>query len=330
MRVGRIVIGIDGGGTKTIAAAADMEGNVLAFSRGDGINYNQIGLEKARQNLKEALAALFARCDGEIARIVIGCPALDQTADEETVLSFCAGFLDPAKVTMESDVYTAALGLNPGGPCMMVICGTGSMIVTLDKAGRQKTAGGWGHILGDFGSGYLLSVQGLQCAIRQWEGFGAETVLASRAMEFFHFSNPRELIDRVYDSSCDQARLARFAKEVLIAAREGDDAANNILKSNMRSLACQARHLLSSAPEVDLIGLYGGVFQHSALARDTFQAELKRLFPDRSFRFIPPALPPELGAMVPYYRQNGLWNEQTLHNLQTSYAAIRKTEDRAL
>ena len=47
----KVFLGVDGGGTRTTVVAAYADGTVFAKSQGEGINYNNIGMEKARNNV---------------------------------------------------------------------------------------------------------------------------------------------------------------------------------------------------------------------------------------------------------------------------------------
>ena len=79
MKEKQFVIGVDGGGSKTIAAAVSMDGTVLAVQKGNGINYHNIGMEKARENLFGIVSSLEKECGAEYAALSIGSAALEDT-----------------------------------------------------------------------------------------------------------------------------------------------------------------------------------------------------------------------------------------------------------
>ncbi len=314
----KVIIGVDGGGSKSAGAAVGMDGNVLALFRGKGINYYAIGMERARQNLLEIVNALLEQCGGTCELLSVGMPALDTTADEETLRAFAGNVFDPRAMIMESDARMALEGMTGGDRGMIVICGTGSMAVLMDESG-EKAAGGWGFLLGDPGSGCGIAMAGLRASIRAWEGTGPETGLSERALAFFRLAAPRDLIPLIYDPACGPDAIARFAGEVFALAEAGDGEALRILRQEMGGIAAQAASLLRNAPGVEKVGLYGGIFQHQPLARSFFSAALKSSLPGRAFHIVDPEFPPEIGAVIRAFKQLGLLNEAKLSALKTSF-----------
>lgn len=314
----KIIIGVDGGGSKSIGAAVDPDGHVLAYFRGGGINYYQSGMDRARQNLLTIVEALEESCGGVCDTLSVGMPALDDTADEETVRAFAGNVFDSQTLIMESDACMALEGMAGGGRGMIVICGTGSMAL-LDDGHRQTAAGGWGYLLGDPGSGCSIAMAGLRAAIGNWEGTDPETGLGDRALSFFGLRQPRDLIARIYDPACGPDTVARFAGEVFALAETGDGVAGSIVKDEMRQIAWQAASLLRDVPEVEKIGLYGGIFQHQPLARRLFAEALRLRLPGRPLHIADPEFPPEIGAVIRAFKRRGEWNEARRTALKTSY-----------
>ena len=313
-------IGVDGGGTRTTCVLAQSDGTVIGRSTGLGVNYNNIGMEEARKRLHDAVSPLLPG-DGEIRGMCIGMSALDYAADADTTRAFCGDLFDPAVTDMQSDAYTALVGYTLGECGMLIICGTGSMILMVDKCGRETVTGGWGHILGDPGSSHQLAMDALRCAINHWEGVAPSPALADAAMRHFALSQPRQLIDRVFSPDCSPASIAAFAKDVLILAAQGDENAYQILKRNMEHCARECAALLKNAPEAANVGLHGGVFAHNPLARELFTDALCALVPHARTGMA--AYPPEIGALIHLYKKQGLLNQQVLINLQTSYERIQ-------
>ncbi len=321
----KVIIGVDGGGSKSAGAASDLDGNVLALFRGKGINYYTIGMERARQNLLEIVDGLLEQCGGACELLSVGMPALDTTVDEETLRAFAGNVFDPRGMIMESDARMALEGMTGGEKGMIVICGTGSMAVLMDESG-EKAAGGWGYLLGDPGSGCGIALSGLRAAIRRWEGTGPETPLGDRALAYFGLERPRDLIALIYDPACGPDTVARFAGEVFALAEAGDGEARRILREEMGGVASQAASLLRSAPDVEKIGLYGGIFQHQPLARALFAAALRDSLPGRPVRIVDPEFPPEIGAVIRAFKHREMLNEDRLTALKTSCEKWMKTK----
>lgn len=314
------LIGVDGGGTRTTCVAARMDGTVVKRAVGQGINYNNIGMDEARRRLFDTVEKLLDD-GGKIRSMCIGMSALDYAADEETTRLFCGDAFDPLCTDMQSDAYTALVGYTLGQSGMLIICGTGSMILMLDQNGTQTVTGGWGHILGDPGSSHAIAMDALRTAISHWEGVCSAPALAAAAEKHFNLSHPRQLIDRVFAPDCTPDVIAGFAKDVLILAAEGDTDALSVLKTNMEHCAAQCAALLKKAPESANVGLHGGVFTHNPLARELFTQALQKRVPHAKTGMA--LFPPELGALIHLFAKENKLTEKVLDNLKTSYEKFK-------
>lgn len=321
----KVIIGVDGGGSKSIGVAADGDGRALAVFRGGGINYYQIGMERARSNLKEIVDALLSACGGVCDLLSVGMPALDTAADEATVRAFAGDIFDPQSLILESDACMTLEGMTGGEQGMIVICGTGSMAL-LSVGNSYRAAGGWGYLLGDPGSGYSIAMSGLRAVIRHWEGTGPETGLGVRAMVHFGLKQPRDLIALIYDPACGPDTVARFAGQVFSLAEAGDGEAERILENEMQGIAWQAASLLKDAPGVEKVGLYGGIFQHQPLARRLFADALRECLPGRSIHIVKPEYPPEIGAVIQAFKRKGILNDVRLKALKTTYEKLTEAK----
>lgn len=310
----RYIIGVDGGGTKTKAVAARMDGTVLASAVGGGLNAGQIGADQAQRNLLDVLRRLTQGLCGSAARVVVGDPSLDGPASPSAVRAFARDWIEPERLTLTSDVHLALFAFSQGAPAAMAVCGTGSMLVRMDENGETRTAGGWGHVLGDPGSGYALALDGLRAAIDFWEGVSDARALAERALAFFRLRAPRELIEVVYRPETRPSDLAAFGREVLALAKASDEAALNLLRAQMTRLARGAAALLRPCPGVRRVGLYGGVFEHSEEARGAFSEALHAACPNAETAR--PALPPEIGGVLLALRDCGRLNEDAIRRLK--------------
>ena len=321
----KLIIGVDGGGSKSIGVAADLEGHVLAVYRGGGINYYQTSMDRARKNLKEIVNELEKNCGGACALLSVGLPALDTTADEDTLRDFAGDVFDPQSLILESDACMTLEGMTGGDRGMIVICGTGSMAL-LDDGNSQRVAGGWGYLLGDLGSGYGIAMTGLRAAIRAWEGTGPDTALADRALAYWGIKQPRDLIALIYDPACGPDIVARFAVEVFALAEEGDGEAASIVKDETRQVAWQAASLLQNAPGVEKVGLYGGIFQHQPLARKLFADALRDRLPGHPIQIVKPEYPPEIGAVIRGFKRLGTLNAEKLTALKSTYEKMTEAK----
>ncbi len=287
-------LGIDGGGTKTTAAVSDEKGNVLLKKVGKTINFYSVGMEKARENLLSVIEEIYKEI-GEITfeSVFVGCSALDSEADTETLTSLC-GEIKAKRIKMDSDLYVALKSVeNAVCPCV-AICGTGSMVIGEDRNGNVKFKGGWGHIIGDEGSGYAISVNALKCCCIFCDS-GEELPLLESAKEYFGVDDFRQVIDKVYSAETTKDILAGFAANVQRVAEGGDTFAQTIIVNEAHSFARTVFSLLGEIEECSVLALYGGVFQHNEIFREAFIEDINEIYPDLQIKLL--TIPPEEGAL---------------------------------
>ena len=157
----RFVAGIDGGATKTVAAVLSLDTFDLRFGHSGPSNVDAAGVVAAvsaiRESLREALGEAGVAADA-VGTAVIG---LAGTPSDELAHSVQADFGLGAWYFVNDVIAAWASGtwLEPG---VAVISGTGSHVFGVNAAGASWRTGGWGHILGDEGSGFWLGLHGMK------------------------------------------------------------------------------------------------------------------------------------------------------------------------
>lgn len=287
-------LGIDGGGTRTTAAVSDEKGNIILKTLGKSINFYSVGMEKARENLFDVFNEIY-KILGEIKfeAAFIGCAALDDVADEETIRSLCDGIINAEKIGMNSDVYVALASSGEDECRIVAICGTGSIVTGIDENRNVKTKGGWGHIIGDEGSAYSIAVNALKsCAMLYDEG--QKTTLIKCAEEYFGVDDLRKAIDKIYSPETTKDVLAGFSKKVGEMA-EADFVAKTVIMNEAHYFSKTVLALLNEMRNCTLLSLYGGVFQYNELFRNCFIDDIKEFHSDLKIEIL--TLPPEEGAL---------------------------------
>ena len=305
----QIYVGIDGGGTHSTAVAVLNDGTILRREESGGLNYLTDGLPACTKRLRDLAARVTQGLPNAPLRLCAGLAALDAPAEPDILAAFQEALPQPLRdLDLQSDLYIALMGHTAGAPGLMAVCGTGSMLMALDAQGTQHVMGGWGYRLHDAGSGYSLTRAALIRAVETWEERQESTPLLRSALAFFGAAAPRALIAPLYDASCTPDRFAAFGAQVIGLAEDGDAAALCILRREMAQLSAQAARLLSRVPEAKAVGLYGGVFEHSLLARSLFTGHLRAAHP--LARVAPALFPPEIGAVIHRMKQDGVSIDQ--------------------
>lgn len=281
-------LGIDGGGTKTVAVVTDKKGRIITTVSGATINFYSVGYENARKNLSELMNKITAETEiCSFSGAFIGCSALDCEADNETTEKLCDGIINADKIKMHSDVYIALKSVkNAECPCV-AICGTGSIATGEDKNGNTHVTGGWGHILGDEGSAYSIAVKALEICCQMCDK-NEKTPLLESAEKFFGVDDFRKAIDVIYSDDMTKDKLAHFAETLDI----NDGTVRKIIIIEAQKFAFTVQTLLEKMKNCDVLGLYGGVFQHNSLFREEFSDTIRKNFPHTEIKLIetPPAV----------------------------------------
>jgi len=308
------IVGIDGGGTHTRALALDGEGRLRGRASAGCGNFQVLGLEGLEALLGGLWPALGvglpldALCLGLAGA---GRPAEQQAIAERVLERGWAG-----QVRVVSDAQAALVGAHGGGPGLVVLAGTGSMVLGRNAQGGQARAGGWGPWLGDEGSGYYLGLEGIKAALRARDGWGPATVLEERLRRGLGLEDWDQLVRRIYSGELGRDGVAALGPEVLTAAREGDGCARQIAaaagEALGRQLGAVARRL-GLGPEVEVAGV-GGVFAARELLWPALEAAAEGV--GCRLRWREPLLPPVLGAALIAWEAAGLAPEAGVEALR--------------
>ncbi len=262
---GRYVMGIDGGATKTLAAVLDLETNALHLAHGGPSNEDAVGAQSAVHALlgvaEQALErALIGRDD--LAAAVLAVAGTDTDAIARQVRAARSeGWI------VVNDVVGAWATATGGRPGIGAISGTGSNVFGIGPEGQPWRAGGWGHLLGDEGSGYWLGVQSIRAALRHREGSGPETALGDAIVEFFSAPSVEALAARVYAKPLTKGEIAAFATETGRLAAQGDAIARELYARGARELAEQIAAVIRRTGLTGEfpVGLIGSAFKAGAV-----------------------------------------------------------------
>lgn len=251
----RYVLGVDGGATKTLAAVLDLELGELHLGNGGPSNQDAVGAEAAVQALlgasDEAIERAGTHAD-ELRAAVLAVAGTDTRAIAAEVRAARTG-----EWIVVNDVVAAWATATGGGPGVAAIAGTGSNVFGVGGSGadmRGWRAGGWGHMLGDEGSGYWVGVQSIKAALRHRDATGPATALSEAAKAFFGAPSVEAVAQRVYSEQFPVDHIAAFAVETAELARQGDAAAREVYERGARELGGQITAVIGK------IGLAGDAF----------------------------------------------------------------------
>ena len=151
-----------------------------------------------------------------------------------------------------------------GEPAIMVLSGGGAVAYGRDASGHSARSGGWGHLLGDEGSGYWIGLEAIKMVFRANDGMEPKTALEGELMQRFEVAHVRDLMNKVYSGGISEPEIAGLVPIVDALARQGDEISMRILEEGAAHLMDLAVVLLGKLGELPVY-LSGGVWNAPAM-----------------------------------------------------------------
>src|SRR5437762_2128835 len=288
------ILGVEGGGTKTawvlverIGAGGADPGSQLRI-----LDQGRLPPSNVRLETPDRLRAIFCELPREIDRAGIFLAGCGTAEDRQSLSRLCAEIWPNARIVSGSDRESdLAEGLGHGDG-IVVSAGSGSS-VTGRRGDKIENAGGWGHILGDTGGGYFLSIQALRLLLREYDLHRGEMQFTAKVLHALSLNNLDEVVRWV--QTADKMEIAMLTPVVFEAAASGDARVTEIVENGAQALSeyteavASRLHLL--APKVVLLG---GLFHRDSIYTHAFRRRLKKNLPDA--RVAIAERTPELGA----------------------------------
>lgn len=276
------VLGFDGGGTKTAMIALDLQGNTVARLEGGASNPNAVSFEVAVDHLTDLLTRVFesglkpSSCRG----ICFGLSGVELEQEQTRMKQALEARLEqydaniPFNITNDAEIaLMAGLDQNCG---IIVISGTGAIVYGFTPDRKRMRAGGWGHILGDKGSGYEIGLQTLQAVMRSYDGVEPPTELTQLILEKHGLPSPEQLRTYIYQPFITKQHIADHAELCIRAAEKGDEAARRIIMEAAADLASLTLAMIAKDEwfQQSPIAITGSIFKHSPLFVHTYKERL--------------------------------------------------------
>jgi len=272
-----LVLGIDGGGTRTRASIAEGE-RVLARAENGSIKRLRVGAEAAEENLRALLKDIYTQTGVKgVHAACCGVASSTMPGVKEWIQAVFADFgVERSEVV--GDEVIALDGAFKGGPGILQIAGTGSNTVGRAPDGSRECAGGWSSRLGDEGSGYWIGVNSLRRALHAYD-----RDQPTRVLEVVGKIWGTKTIDELVNigDSTPGPDFAALAPAISELAEEGDKVALGVLKQAaddlvetvllVRSKLRTKHHLTEEVP----VAWIGSIVGKARLVREAFYAGLK-------------------------------------------------------
>ncbi len=305
MNMTNLVIGIDGGQTSTQCAIATADGKILGLGAGGGLLHfaTQGSHEVYVAALGEAVHSAWAAAkltSQRMAAVALGLTGVEAgTPEAATALALLPQVVQFDQVDIQGDAVSALNGAHLGKPGVIIIAGTGSTALGIDRNGKTARVGGWGWLTGDEGSACVIGRNAVIAAFHAADGWGPHTLLEVLLMQHFGESRTYDVKRHVYASDFGARGFAALAPLVAHAAEQADAVACQLLDQAGHDLAHTVTTLvrqLNFGDQPVPVATVGGVFTHITGVRKTFVDALQSQTP--TIQVVEPALPPMLGAVI--------------------------------
>jgi N-acetylglucosamine kinase-like BadF-type ATPase len=236
-----LILGIDGGGSKTRALVSDRAGTILGTGTAGTSNYQSVGFVAATAALREAVAAALrqAHLDRQtpIAAACFGLAGVGRPPDHDLFRHWLDDYRIAQQQIIVNDAELVLAAGTPAGWGVALICGTGSICFGKAPNGMTARAGGWGYLLGDEGSGYAIALHALRLATQTADGRAAADGILSAVLQHWHLDEPSQLVSYIYRPEVSRTEIAMLARRVIDLAGAGDQDALGIVDAAAKELA---------------------------------------------------------------------------------------------
>jgi len=287
VKLGERILGVEGGGTKTAWCLVERTDATFGV-----IGQGKLPPSNFRLQTPDRLKAIFRELPREIDRAGVFLAGCGTAEDRQSLSRLCAEIWPNARIITGSDRESGVAAALEHGDGIVVSAGSGSS-VTGRRGERIERAGGWGHILGDTGGGYFLSIQALRLILREYDLQRVERPFTVKILQALSLNNFDELVR--WAQTADKMEVALLTRVVFEAAAGGDPRITEIIENGAQAL-CDYTETIASrlhllAPKVMLMG---GLFYRDSIYTHAFRRRLKKNLPDARVAIAERA--PELGA----------------------------------
>ena len=304
-----LVLGIDGGGSKTHALVADETGQVLGHATDGPSNWEAVGLRGAGDSLREAVHKVLIAAErpvSDVSGAVFGLAGVDWPSDVPRLESV----IEPLGLTGSCHIMNdSAIALRAGTarPGVVIIAGTGMVVAGRDAEGRTFRTLGLGPPLGDVGSASDVAAAAVRAVADAYVGRGPATTLTEHLCSLTGARSVEELLETF--SRGGEPTLSA-APAVLRAASDGDQVAIGIVRATGEHLGKSAAVVaarLDLPAGYDLV-LAGGLFRS---ASQLLLSSLLEQVP--GVQVVNLTAPPAAGAVVLALEEQGITVDEELH-----------------
>lgn len=287
----KLVLAVDGGGTKTSLVLSDLEGNKIKSAKAGPASLRNNGLDNSCESVLKGFKRLLP-IEGQLVSTFVGFPAFEEEySDKKEYIEEYLKKVIPGKLKVGSDQLVAFKSGTDKDYGVVVIAGTGGVIRGFD-GNNSKKASGWGYFA-DEGSAFWAGIEAYRRVTKQLDGRGKKTLITEMLFEEWNLQDGNDLNKKIYDNPMKS--IPKLSVLVDYAQREGDEIATQILKKAADEIFWGVE-VVSKKLKLDQFPLIlvGGMFKSGFLKKE-LDEKVKRT--DKKITIIKPEKEPVFGAV---------------------------------
>ena len=279
-----IVLGVDGGGSKTRVIIADEHGTKLGEVVGPGSAARPGEIEHSADVITAAVNDALASV--EMMHVMpkvlcLGVAGAATDTERQALWQALVGRELAEEVVVHPDYAIALDDAFGDGPGVLLISGTGSAAFGRSPAGATARCGGWGPMCGDEGSGAWIGRRALSVVTASADGREPETALMGAILTAAQVNEPRELV--AWAAQATPALFASLAPVVTSVADAGDLRANALVSLAVEELVLHvrtlSRKLFGDERAATPVALTGGMLRKGSTLRKRLEQRLRSAVP---------------------------------------------------
>jgi len=277
-------VGIDSGGTKCDLVILDSNNSVLFSESSKAFHYSVYGTEIISKNISKYLTSLLRvkkidikKCSG----ICIGLAGAREDKDKKSLEHAFKQKLHFKKIDIETDTMTGLYGAFEDKDGIILISGTGSVLFGKSNS-KIYRVGGWGRIIGDYGSGFTIGKEALKEVVKEYDLSDIKrkrTMLVKRIEDEFYI-NKKNIIRKIFHENFE---IQKIAPMVIKCAEKGDKVSLKIINEAVDGLLYHIKTFLKISrrkKSIDLVFI-GGIIENENVLSRKLKKEINKNFKEK-------------------------------------------------
>jgi len=304
----RLIMGVDGGGTKSHLALFDEKGKCVNFSSMGPLNHESMdgSYEELEKVLPEFLLDSIKKAGASIDDLVysvFGLAGVDTKWQHEFISGIIrkAGFKD---FTLCNDAFLGVAAGCPDGAGICAINGTGSSMAALDYSGNTFQLGGLGALTDDCGGSYWFGEMVLGTVYNSLFKYAKPTLMKDMVFEKFDVTTKEDLIEKVIEKLYVEVQVTDINRFAFNAAAQGDEPALDIIKRSAEhyagGIACLINQMDFPGDKPVQVAFAGSVFvkEKVDILPKLIKKRVDEILNSRPVEFYTLDMPPVAGAVL--------------------------------